>query len=122
MPGQALNIIIILVLKAEIINFHRTTAYFGLLEVCQLQPGETVIVNAAAGAVGSHVGQIAKIKGCKVIGITSSEKKEEWLKSIGFDHVINYKKDDLKKALAEVAPNGIDCFFENVSMSGESFS
>lgn len=73
-------------------------------------------MNAAAGAVGSHVGQLAKIKGCKVIGITSSDEKIKWLKDLGFDYIINYKKDDLKEALVQAAPNGIDCFFDNVSI------
>ena len=68
------------------------TAYFGFLEICKPKEGETVLVNGAAGAVGSLVGQIAKIKGCKVIGYAGSEEKVEWLKTLGFDHVFNYKK------------------------------
>ena len=69
------------------------TAYFGLLELCNPQPGETVVVNGAAGAVGSLVGQIAKIKGCKVIGYAGSEEKVKFVKEeLGFDHVFNYKK------------------------------
>jgi len=90
------------------------TAYFGLLDLCQPKPGETVLVNAAAGAVGSAVGQIAKIKGCRVIGYAGSDDKVAWLKSIGFDHAYNYKKTDLEDTLKEAAPQGIDCFFDNV--------
>jgi prostaglandin reductase 1 len=69
------------------------TAYFGFLELCQPKSGETVVVNGAAGAVGSLVGQIAKIKGCKVIGYAGSDDKVKWLKEeLGFDHAFNYKK------------------------------
>lgn len=71
-------------------------------------------MSGAAGAVGSVVGQIAKIKGCNVIGIAGSDEKAEWLKSIGFDHVINYKTDDINKSLATMAPNRVDCYFDNV--------
>ncbi|XP_023022660.1 prostaglandin reductase 1 [Leptinotarsa decemlineata] len=91
------------------------TAYFGFLEICKPKKGETVVVSGAAGAVGSHVGQIAKIKGCTVIGITGSDEKGKWLvDELGFDHFINYKTTDLEKVLPEVAPNGIDCYFDNV--------
>ncbi|GJQ76545.1 hypothetical protein Trydic_g2247 [Trypoxylus dichotomus] len=97
-----------------ILGMPGNTAYFGLLEICQPQPGETVVVTTAGGAVGSHVGQIAKIKGCTVIGVTSSNAKAEWLQTLGFDYVINYKTDNLQTALAKAAPNGIDCYFDNV--------
>jgi len=91
------------------------TAYFGLLELCQPKSGETVVVNGAAGAVGSLVGQIAKIKGCKVIGFAGSDKKCEWLtKDLGFDKAYNYKTTDVDEVLKEGAPNGVDCFFDNV--------
>lgn len=86
-----------------------------MLELCKPRAGETVAITGAAGAVGSHVGQIAKIKGCKVVGICGSDAKGEWLKSIGFDQVINYKTQNVKVALAEAAPKGIDCYFDNVS-------
>lgn len=93
----------------------RNTAYFGFLEICNPKAGETVVITSAAGAVGSHVGQIAKIKGCRVIGLTSSEKKAQWLTSLGFDHVINYKTtNNLQLALAEAAPRGVDIYFDNV--------
>lgn len=74
-----------------------------------------MVVSSAGGAVGSHVGQIAKLKGCRVIGIAGSEEKCKWLESLGFDHVINYKKVNLHTALAEAAPRGVDCYFDNVS-------
>uniref|UniRef100_A0A1B6E909 15-oxoprostaglandin 13-reductase n=1 Tax=Clastoptera arizonana TaxID=38151 RepID=A0A1B6E909_9HEMI len=91
------------------------TAYFGFLEICNPQPIETVVVSAAAGAVGSHVGQIAKIKGCKVIGIAGSEEKIKYLKEeLKFDEAINYKTQDIRKELSKIAPLGIDCYFDNV--------
>jgi len=68
------------------------TAYFGFLEICQPKAGETVVVNGAAGAVGSLVGQIAKIKGCRVIGYAGTDEKVAWLKELGFDEAFNYKK------------------------------
>ena len=91
------------------------TAYFGFLELCQPKAGETVVVTGAAGAVGSMVGQIAKIKGCRVIGFAGSDDKCEWLeKELGFDKAINYKKGDMRQALKEAAPKGVDCYFDNV--------
>merc|ERR1719362_276320 len=90
------------------------TAYFGLLEICKPQAGETVVVSGAAGAVGSLVGQIAKIKGCNVVGFAGTDEKCEWLKSIGFDHAFNYKKVGVAESLAEAAPKGVDCYFDNV--------
>merc|ERR1712241_537130 len=91
------------------------TAYFGFLELCQPKSGETVVVTGAAGAVGSLVGQIAKIKGCRVIGFAGSDSKCEWLtKELGFDKAYNYKTTDIDVVLKEGAPNGVDCFFDNV--------
>ncbi|KAF5307609.1 hypothetical protein FQR65_LT06765 [Abscondita terminalis] len=91
------------------------TAYFGFLELCQPKQGETVVVSSAGGAVGSHVGQIAKIKGCKVIGITGSDEKGKWLvNELGFDHFINYKNPNFVNTLTEYTPQGIDCYFDNV--------
>ncbi|XP_033746709.1 prostaglandin reductase 1-like isoform X2 [Pecten maximus] len=90
------------------------TAYFGFLEICQPKEGETVLVNGAAGAVGSLVGQIAKIKGCKVVGCAGTDAKCKWLKELGFDEVFNYKKVDLSEALKAAAPDGFDCFFDNI--------
>ena len=91
------------------------TAYFGFLELCQPKAGETVVVSGAAGAVGSLVGQIAKIKGCKVIGFAGSDDKCAWLEQeLGFDKAINYKKGNLSAQLKAAAPNGVDCYFDNV--------
>ncbi|WP_136689721.1 NADP-dependent oxidoreductase [Halorhabdus amylolytica] len=92
------------------------TAYFGLLEVGDPKPGETVVVSGAAGAVGSVVGQIAKLNGCRVVGFAGSERKVEWLtEDLGFDAAINYKDvDDYRTALDEAAPDGIDVYFDNV--------
>lgn len=91
------------------------SAYFGFLRICEPKPGETVFVNSAAGIVGSVVGQIAKIKGCRVIGCAGSNDKCKWLKDdLGFDFVFNYKTEKLVDALKQGAPNGIDCYFDNV--------
>lgn len=91
------------------------TAYFGLLEITEPQPGETVVVSTAAGSVGSIVGQIAKIKGCHVVGITGTDEKCQWItEELGFDQAINYKTENLSEALARACPNGIDVYFENV--------
>lgn len=84
-----------------------------------LKEGETLLVNAAAGAVGSVVGQIAKIKGCKVVGSTGSDAKVVFLKELGFDEAFNYKTvGSLEEALRKASPEGYDCFFENVSSGG----
>ncbi|MDF3934324.1 NADP-dependent oxidoreductase [Pseudomonas citronellolis] len=91
------------------------TAYFGLLDVGQPKAGETVVVSAAAGAVGSVVGQVAKIKGCTVIGIAGGEDKCRYLvEQLGFDGAIDYKNEDLALGLKRCCPNGIDVFFDNV--------
>ena len=91
------------------------TAYFGLLDVLNPKEGETLVVSGAAGAVGSIVSQIAKIKGCKVIGIAGTKQKCSWLKNdLNVDGVINYKTDNLNSKLKELCPNGIDMYFDNV--------
>lgn len=91
------------------------TAYFGFLEICKPKAGEVVVVSGAAGAVGSLVGQLAKIKGCKVIGIAGSDEKCAWLTNeMGFDHAINYKTEAVADILKKYAPDGIDCYFDNV--------
>jgi hypothetical protein len=92
------------------------TAWVGLNKIANCQPGETVFVSAAAGAVGSVVCQLAKTKGCRVIGSTGTPEKADWLKNtIGIDAVINYRDtDDLSAALGEAAPNGVDVYYENV--------
>ncbi|HEU0204707.1 MAG TPA: NADP-dependent oxidoreductase, partial [Burkholderiaceae bacterium] len=91
------------------------TAYFGLLDVGQPKAGETVVVSGAAGAVGTVVGQIAKIKGCRVVGIAGGEDKCRWIvEELGFDAAIDYKKGDVKAGLKEHCPNGVDVYFDNV--------
>lgn len=86
-----------------------------------LQKGETLLVNAAAGAVGSVVGQLAKIKGCKVVGSVGSDAKVAYLKELCFDEAFNYKTvGSLEEALKKACPEGYDCFFENVSNGGEN--
>jgi NADPH-dependent curcumin reductase CurA len=92
------------------------TAYFGLLEVGQPVAGETVVISAAAGAVGSVVGQIARIKGCRAVGIAGGAEKCAYLTDeLGFDAAVNYKAaPDLSTALAEACPDGIDVYFDNV--------
>src|SRR4051812_17211070 len=91
------------------------TAYFGLLEIGKPTSGETVVVSAAAGSVGSIVGQIAKIKGCHVIGIAGGADKCHWLTSeLGFDAAVDYKDGAVFKALRAAAPKGIDVYFDNV--------
>jgi NADPH-dependent curcumin reductase CurA len=91
------------------------TAYFGLLDIGQPKPGETVVVSGAAGAVGTVVGQIAKIKGCNVVGIAGGPEKCNYIvKELGFDAAIDYKSEDVRKSLRKHCPNGIDVYFDNV--------
>jgi NADPH-dependent curcumin reductase CurA len=90
------------------------TAYFGLNDVGRIKEGETVVVSAAAGAVGSVVCQLAVAKGCRVIGIAGGEDKVAWLREIGVDEAIDYKSENVLRRLREVAPNGIDVYFDNV--------
>jgi NADPH-dependent curcumin reductase CurA len=92
------------------------TAYFGLIDVGQMQEGDVVVVSGAAGATGSTVGQIAKIKGAgKVIGIAGGERKCSWIADeLGFDETIDYKSEDVAARLHELAPEGIDLYFDNV--------
>ena len=91
------------------------TAYGGLLETGALKDGEQVFISTAAGAVGSVAAQIAKIKGCYVVGSTGSDDKAAWLRDeLKLDAVINYKTQPLAEALAEATPNGLDVYFENV--------
>lgn len=101
-------------LALGVLGMPGNTAYFGFLELCSPKDGETVVVSGAAGAVGSIVGQIAKLKGCQVIGIAGSDDKCKWLKTLGFDHTINYKTENVLEALKKAAPKGIDCYFDNV--------
>ncbi len=91
------------------------TAYVGLLDIGRPKPGETVVVSAASGAVGSAVGQIAKIKGCRAVGIAGSPDKCDYVvRELGFDACVNYKTGDLLASLKAACPSGIDVYFENV--------
>ncbi|MGH7354014.1 MAG: NADP-dependent oxidoreductase [Candidatus Rokuibacteriota bacterium] len=91
------------------------TAYVGLLDIGRPKPGETVVVSAAAGAVGSIVGQIAKLKGCRAVGLAGSDDKcAHVVKDLGFDACVNYKTADLFGALKTACPKGIDVYFDNV--------
>jgi NADPH-dependent curcumin reductase CurA len=90
------------------------TAYFGLLDIGKPVAGNTVVVSGAAGAVGSVVGQIAKIHGCRAVGIAGGADKCRYLGELGFDAAIDYKAGDVKAALREHCPKGIDVFFDNV--------
>lgn len=91
------------------------TAYFGLLDIGDPNPGDTLVVSGAAGAVGSVVGQIGSLAGCRVVGIAGADEKIEWLTDdLGFDGGINYKSTDVASALDETCPEGIDVYFDNV--------
>src|SRR5215471_14831176 len=91
------------------------TAYFGLLDIGKPQEGETVVVSGAAGAVGMTVCQIAKIRGCRVVGIAGSDKKNRYLNDeLNVDSTINYKTADIKDAMRAACPNGVDVYFDNV--------
>ncbi len=91
------------------------TAYVGLLDIGRPKPGETVVVSAAAGAVGAVVGQIARLNGCRAVGVAGSQEKCDYVvKGLGFDACINYKTEPLLPALQKACPNGIDVYFDNV--------
>jgi NADPH-dependent curcumin reductase CurA len=91
------------------------TAYFGLLDVGMPRSGETVLVSAAAGAVGSLVGQIARIQGCRTVGLVGSASKARWItEELGFDGAINYREENVQEAIARECPSGVDIYFDNV--------
>lgn len=91
------------------------TAYFGLLDIGNPQPGQTVVVSAASGAVGALVGQIARIKGARAVGLAGGPEKCRYVKEeLGFDACIDYKHDDVGKGLSAACPNGVDVYFDNV--------
>ena len=91
------------------------TGFFGLMDVGQPQPGETVVVSGAAGAVGQTVGQLARIKGCRAVGIAGGKAKCDWVvNELGFDACIDYKAPDLRDALKTACPKGVDIYFDNV--------
>jgi len=92
-----------------------TTAYFGLLDVGEAKAGDVVVVSAAAGGIGSVVGQVARIKGCTVIGIAGGAEKCHWLTdTLGFHHAVDYKNEEVGKRLDEFCPQGVNIFFDNV--------
>ena len=102
-------------LALSLFGINGLTAYFGITEVGQVKAGETVVVSGAAGATGSVAGQIAKIKGCRVIGTAGGKEKCDWLVTEAhFDAAIDYKSEDLRARLSALCPNGIDVFFDNV--------
>jgi NADPH-dependent curcumin reductase len=108
-PGTPLE------LAMSALGMNGITAYFGLLDVGRPVPGETVVVSGAAGATGSVVGQIAKIKGCRAIGIAGGAEKCHWLTTeAGFDAAIDYKSQNVRARLKELCPDGIDVYFDNV--------
>lgn len=95
------------------------SAFYGFFDLCKPKKGDVVVVSGAAGAVGSLVGQLSKIKECKmVIGFAGSDEKCKWLETeMGFDKAINYKRADIQEELRRAAPDGIDCYFDNVGGS-----
>jgi NADPH-dependent curcumin reductase CurA len=98
-----------------VIGMPGVTAWVGLLDICQPKQGETVVVSAASGAVGSAVGQIAKLKGCRAVGIAGGKAKCDYVvNELGFDACIDYKAGRLNDDLKAATPKGIDCYFENV--------
>jgi NADPH-dependent curcumin reductase CurA len=90
------------------------TAYFGLTRVGEVKPGETVVVSAAAGATGSAAVQIAKILGCRVVGIAGTDEKCEWVRELGADGAVNYRTEDVPARLRELCPDRVDVYFDNV--------
>ncbi|WP_170464830.1 NADP-dependent oxidoreductase [Ruegeria arenilitoris] len=97
-----------------ILGLNGVTAYFGLLDICAAKASDTVVVSTAAGAVGSAVGQIAKVLGCRTVGITSSKQKMSLCADkFGYDATINYKEQDVAQALRAACPDGVDCYFDN---------
>ena len=90
------------------------TSYFGLLELGRPKEGDTVLISSAAGPVGATAGQIAKMKGCRVVGIAGSKEKCDYVKGLGFDACFSYRGADLKAAIKEHCPEGVDIYFDNV--------
>jgi NADPH-dependent curcumin reductase len=104
-------------LSLGVLGLNGLTAYFGLLDICRPKAGETVVVSTAAGGVGSAVGQIAKIRGCRTVGFAGGpEKVRQCVEDFGYDGAIDYKAEgDLDGALARLCPDGVDAFFDNTS-------
>ena len=100
----------------DFLGMNGVTAYFGLVDAAEMKPGDTVVISAAAGSVGQIAGQIAKLAGCRAIAITSSLKKLEWCRELGYDDGISYRTEsDLPAAIARVCPNGVDVYFDNTA-------
>ena len=99
---------------SSVLGITGMTAYFGLLEVGQPKAGDTVVVSGAAGATGMVVGQIAKIKGCRAVGIAGGPEKCRFVTDLGFDAGIDYKSEDVTRPCAKHCPNGINVYFDNV--------
>lgn len=117
-PNDRLNPIpsgVDLTLALSVFGVTGITAYFGVLDIGKPKPGETVVVSGAAGATGSIAGQIAKIQGCRVVGIAGTPEKCRWITAdLGFDEAIDYKTENVSERLKETCPNGIDIYFDNV--------
>ena len=97
------------------------TAYHGLFDIGRPRPGDVVLVSAAAGAVGSIVGQLARIAGCRVVGIAGGAQKCDWLiHELGYDAAVDYKADDFRQALRDATPNGVDIYFDTAPARGRS--
>lgn len=115
MPYQKLPAGVPPTMPLSILGITGLTAYFGMLDVADLKEGQTVVVSGAAGATGSVASQIAKIKGCTVIGIAGGSKKCQFLtEELGLDHAIDYKNENVKTKLRQYAPSGVDRYFDNV--------
>jgi NADPH-dependent curcumin reductase CurA len=103
-------------LSLGVLGLNGVTAYFGLLDVGQPRPGDTVVVSTAAGAVGSAVGQIAKLMGCRTVGLTGGPTKSKLCREeFGYDEVIDYKRGHLANALTQACPRGVDVYFDNTA-------
>ncbi len=119
-PGHDLNVVtpmpsVPLPAYLSVLGISGMTAYFGLFDVGELKRADTVVISAAAGSVGSVAGQIAKIEGCRTIGIAGTDAKCAWLKgSLGFDEAVNYRSEDWRSQLAAACPSGVDLYFDNV--------
>jgi NADPH-dependent curcumin reductase CurA len=100
----------------DALGMNGMTAYFSLVDAARIQPGDTVVVSAAAGSVGQIAGQIAKLSGCRAVGFTSSEEKAAWCREIGYDDVVVYRAaPDLAAAIAKACPRGVDVFIDNTA-------
>ena len=98
----------------EAFGLNGMTAYFALIDAARMKPGDTVVISAAAGSVGQIAGQIAKLGGCRAVGITSSAEKIAWCRELGYDEVINYREEpDLPAAVAKACPQGVDVYIDN---------